>query len=109
MKTKEQYRKEAVRILWPIAKLGGIFLLLFLFSPLLFIWTDSKIVFKVLITLFILNLISFLVYKLFEKIVIISADKLFEEELLTNPEGKNMFQSSAFKTYEETKSKQITK
>lgn len=109
MKTKEEHRKECLKILNSIILTGAVFLFLTLLSPILFIWIDAKIVIKIFITLLILKFISFLVYQFLEKIVIISADKLFEEELLTNPEGKNMFQSSAFKTYEETKSKQITK
>lgn len=105
MKTKEEYRKECIKILNPIILTGAVFLFLTLLSPILFIWIDAKTVVKIFITLLILKFISFFVYDFLEKLVIISADKLFEQEILTNPEGKSKFQQSSFKTYEEDKSK----
>lgn len=105
MKTKEEHRKECLKILNPVILTGAVFLFLTLLSPILFIWIDSEIVIKIFITLLILKFISFFVYTFLEKIVIISADKLFEEELLNNPEGKSKFQQKMDKMMEEAKSK----
>lgn len=105
MKTKEEHRKECLRILYPFGILSGILFILMLFTPVLFLWTNNETVYKTIITFIILQFIIFIIFKILKKCIIISADKLFEQELLTNPEGKIKFQQSSFKTYEEAKSK----
>lgn len=105
MKTKEEHRKECLKILNPVILTGAVFLFLTLLSPILFIWIDYKIVIKLGITFFILQFILFIIFKLLKKTLIKAADKLYEEELLTNPEGKSKFQQKMDKIMEEAKSK----
>lgn len=106
MKTKEECRKEAVKILYPLGLISGVLFILMLFTPVLFIWTNPETVYKIIITFIIMQFILFIIFKLLKKTLIKASDKLYEEELLTNPEGKSKFQQKMDKMLEEDKSKQ---
>lgn len=106
MKKEEIVQKVGKPILMPIGIIQGLFIIMFISSPFVWIWHSWELAWKLTLTGAVGFFIAFAVYSMFKSAIIEKIDEEIEKQTSELPKSdKSLFQQKIEKMQKEAQSK----